>query len=94
MQPVQYVAKRDGQTPEVKQRSNFVLLKFKALLNGDLRNLIDRARSKGCFISLQTKLYLTKKFYEACDYLWSELGIVHNDLKVDNILISDCNTRL
>lgn len=69
-------------------------MKFKAHINGDLRNLVDRANSKGYFITIQTKLYAAMKIFEACDYLWSQDLIVHNDLKLDNMLMSDCRTRV
>jgi serine/threonine protein kinase len=45
-------------------------------------------------ISYQTKLYLCKKFYEACYHFWFVQNKVHNDLKLDNILISDCFSKL
>ena len=45
-------------------------------------------------ISYQTKLYFSKKFYEACCHLWFVQDKVHNDLKLDNILISDCFSML
>jgi serine/threonine protein kinase len=69
-------------------------MKFKALKNGDLLHLIMRANLKQKRISYQTKLYLAKKFYEACRHLWFVDKKSHNDLKLDNILISDCFTKL
>jgi serine/threonine protein kinase len=69
-------------------------MKFKALKNGDLLHLLMRASKMHKRISYQTKLYLFKKFYEACCHLWFVEKRVHNDLKLDNILISDCLTKL
>jgi hypothetical protein len=69
-------------------------MKLKALKNGDLLQLLMKAGRKHKRISYQTKLYLSKKFFEACWHLWSEEKFVHNDLKLENILISDCLTKL
>lgn len=77
-----------------KSLSKYTLMKFKALKNGDLLRLIKRASEKHKRISFQTKLYLCKKFYEACCHLWFVEKKVLNDLKLDNILISDCFTKL
>jgi serine/threonine protein kinase len=74
--------------------SKYTLMKFKALKNGDLLQLIKRAEQMHKRISYKTKLYLFKKFYEACCHLWFVEKRVHNDLKLDNILISDCLTKL
>jgi len=69
-------------------------MKFKALKNGNLLQLLMKASRMHKRISYQTKLYLSKKFFEACLHLWSEEKFVHNDLKLENILISDCLTKL
>lgn len=74
--------------------SEYTLMKFNAMINGDLRQLMAKSVEKKKRISLQTKLYLIKKLYEACRHLWLKEGKAHNDIKLDNVLISDCLTKL
>lgn len=69
-------------------------MKFKALRNGDLLHFINSANRKYIRISYKTKLYLAKKFYEACYHFWFVQKKAHNDLKLENVLISDCFTKL
>ncbi len=37
-----------------------------------------------------TREYLCYLTFKSCEYLWFKDGLVHNDLKLDNMLISDC----
>jgi serine/threonine protein kinase len=53
-----------------------------------------KASNMGKKLRYHTKLYLCRKFYEACYYLWTEKKLVLNDLKLENVLISDCFSKL
>lgn len=75
-----------------------------AMMNGDLLNLLKRSQEqfndKGELIraalplSRDLKFFLCKSVYEACYYLWSTDRKVHNDLKLENILLSNDLSRV
>jgi serine/threonine protein kinase len=65
-------------------------MKFTALKNGTLLELLMEASKYKIHLSTNTKLFLALKVFEACMHMWCVNGLLHNDLKPDNILLSDC----
>ncbi len=65
-------------------------MKFTALKNGTLLELLMEANKHKIHLSTNTKLYLAWKAFEACMHMWCVNRVLHNDLKPDNILLSDC----
>lgn len=80
---------KDGVTGWVTL-TDCVLMKFKALKKGTLLHLLMEAIRQKRHLSINTKLYLAWKAFEACMHMWCVNGLLHNDLKLDNILLSEC----
>jgi serine/threonine protein kinase len=69
-------------------RDSYQILAFEAKKFGSVFDFFAKGLKRGG-ISRYTRLNFCYKFYLACKLLHANEGLSHNDLKLDNILISD-----
>jgi serine/threonine protein kinase len=92
--PIKYV-----KNSRTKTLSSYNLVVTEAMVNGDLLNLVLKSQPKfnkkgrltraGRPFGTNLKDFLAKGILEACFYLWLTDRKLHNDLKLDNILLSN-----
>jgi serine/threonine protein kinase len=92
--PISYVKNSHS----TKTLSSYNLVVTEAMENGDLLNLVLKSQPKynkngrliraGRPYGINLKDFLARAVLEACWYLWSRDNMVHNDLKLDQFLIS------
>jgi serine/threonine protein kinase len=93
--PISYVKNSHS----TKTLSSYYLIVTEAMENGDLLNLVLKSQPKfdkngtviraGRPFGIDLKNFLARRVLDACSHLWSRDHMVHNDLKLDQFLISN-----